>query len=226
MASLWKILGGIGSVAASFIPGVGPVVSGLLRAGGTGLGLSGLKSSDGGSSSGSDANPGLDSLLSKQSSISSKLLGEGSDLAASGEATIDKSLHYLMPLLGGDKTAVTQTLAPEYDTILQQYDTARKTASETGPRGGAKGEAIAESTFKQADALSRLLQVVRREAANSVTGIGESRANRGVAKEATGIQSLDQAIASLTAKRGQNLQTYGDIGQGIGSVVASLLLKR
>jgi len=220
MASLWKILGGVAGIAGQVFglptgaAGVGLLTSGLTSGGKK-------KTTTGDGEEASD----LDSLVGKQSSLSSKFLGEGSNLAGRGEESIDKSLRYLMPLLGGDKTAVTSTLAPEYDTILQQYDTARKTASETGPRGGAKGEAIAESTFKQADALSRLLQVVRREAASEVTRIGESRANRGVAKEGLGIQSLDNVIASLTAKRGQNLQTYGDIGQGIGSVVASLLLK-
>ena len=228
--SIWKKLLGIGSIVAA------PFTGGLSLAGAPLLFSGGGKSKDGDSE---EEDVSLDSLTRKQSSISTKLLGEGSEASKEGESLVDegvggldKSLKYLLPLIGGDKSAVTSTLAPEYDTILKQYDTARRTISETGPRGGAKGEAIAESTFAQADAMSRLLQVIRREASSEVARVsgmkvsaGESRANRGVAKESLGLQSLDNVIASLTAKRGQNLQTYGDIGQGIGSVVASLLLK-
>lgn len=233
MASLWKILGGIGAIAASpftggasLAPGIGLLTSGAFDKG---------KPKDPASGDPTD----LNYLTGKQSRISDSFLTEGASTAKEGEGLVDegvggldKSLNFLLPLLGGDKARVTETLAPEYDTILKQYDTARRTALETGPRGGAKGEAVAESTFAQTDAMSRLLQVIRREAASQVASIsgakvsaGESRANRGVAKESLGLQSLDNVIASLTAKRGQNLQTYGDIGQGVGSVLASLILR-
>jgi hypothetical protein len=226
--SIWKKLLGLGSlVAAPFTFGLSAAAAPFLLKG------------DGGSDAPKEEKVDLDTLTRKQSDISSRFLTEGADTAKAGEGLVDegvggldKSLKYLLPLIGGDKAAVTSTLAPEYDTILKQYDTARRTISETGPRGGAKGEAIAESTFGQADAMSRLLQVIRREAASEVARVsgmkisaGEGRAGRGLAKEGLGLQSLDQAIAALTAKRGQNLQTYGDIGQGVGSIVASILLK-
>ena len=229
MANLWKILGGIGMAAASAVPGVGAVLGPAskflipaMRVGGSALATSGAVSGRGG---GDSSKLNIDAILGKEKELSEKFLTEGADLSSSGEASVDTGLKYLTKILSGDKSTVTEALAPEYEQILSQYDTARRNLMETGPRGGAKGEKVAESYFSQADAMSRLMQIARGEAAKEVARIGEARAGRGVAKEVTGLRSVDSILQTLTEKRRQNVATFGDIGQGIGSIIAAMIFQ-
>lgn len=224
MASLWRILAGGATAAASIA--ASPFTGGASLAG-LSVVPSILGSGKPKTPAATDPNapPTIDSLIGKQSTTANNLISGGDDLAAKGEAGVDLSLNHLTKVLSGDRATVTNELAPEYDQILGQYDTARRNIMQTGPRGGGKGEAVAESFFKQADTTSRVTSEARSGAAEKIAAISGARASRGAATRTTGIAALDNILQALTAKRGQTMATYGQVGEGLGAIVASLLKK-
>lgn len=202
----------------------------------TGAGINGLvgdfSKKNSGTASSSSPSPSsqayIDSLIKQSSAKSDTLSAAGSSDKTKGAAALDPSMAYLMKILSNDSNAVGEASAPANATILSQYDTARRAVADLPGRGGAKGEKIAESYFSQASDMTRTLETIRPDAAKQLSAMGLDLSKLGLSEEELSQSGLLDIIRSLTsantAKRGQNLQTYSDLGNGIGKIISSLLL--
>lgn len=161
--------------------------------------------------------------------------GEGRATTAQGKETISPALDYWMKLLSGDQQAQTEAVAPTARTIVSQYDAARKTAQQSGARGGARSQILAELPFQKAAEIGTLIQKLQPEAAGKVTDIGQflaqlglSESGLGLSQSSLGLTSLAQTISGLLSRRGQNnaenaamMQMLSGFGEAIGRIAAA-----
>lgn len=227
--SFWSTLGrialGAGGAALAPLTG-GASLAATLEAAGIGGGITAASSLFGKSKGGSTpSNTDINSLIQDISSQSKQSRESGRSALDQGFKTMDPGLKYLAGLLSGDRGQLTAATAPEAKTILDQYDSARKAVSELGPRGGNKGQEISESYFKQADAMTRLLETIRPGAAKELAGLGLDISKLGLEELQLGEDDLTRILDALSGIRGQNLQSYGALGQGIGNIIAALIGK-
>src|SRR5262245_54757185 len=162
----WGTLGRIAGAAAPFIPipGVGPVVGGLIKAGAS-VGSNLLAGRGGGGGGGSnDVNSGILDY--------SKMLGEeGKHLTGAGDTTVAKANSLFAPvnlrnerLLSGDQSALRADLLPETDAIGQQFANVRNMIADQ-PRGGGKTSVAAQLPIEEIRTLANLISQERNAAA-------------------------------------------------------------
>ncbi len=144
-------------------------------------------------------------------------------LIPEAETDLQAALKYWMPLLTGDRQGMMEAAAPEVNTILSQYDTAKRAVSELQPRGGARSLRMAEQPFDVAGAITNLLTRLRGEAAGGVERIGTELGALGVGTMAGGAGAAQSLLTAAMQQRGQNIGIGTTVGQGIGSLIAVLL---
>jgi len=248
-STLAKVGGAIGGiVGAPFTGGASLAATGAL-----------LGSLGGGGKSKANENPtqvsGFNPTPYKQPDMDPQakdLLGQaiqtsktGDDTLKSGLDTLNQSKRYFQSAVGGNRDQLLDLLGPEVSTVLGQYDTAAKTASELSPRGAGRNAVLAETPFQKAQAVSALLPQARIAAAGKLADIGATEANigSGLAGQKTGLVSqllgvqqnqAQNALADRTlqqqlyqfeqALKQQNGQAKAQLLTDIGSSVGSLLV--
>ncbi len=167
-----------------------------------------------------------DALIAQQTEASQFALGEARQVLPQARETLQGPLSFWETILGGDRQEMLSLLAPEVETIVSQYDTARRNITNLAPRGGGRTTAMAESRFEEAGLIQRLLQESRRMAAGEVADIGGQLTQLGVAELGISTGAAGNLISDLlrreTARRGQNIGTAADIGIGIGKILVSI----
>src|SRR5262245_53292081 len=104
------------------------------------------------------------SVLSNLTESSKGLQQKGQQLGAMGTESVGPVINYLRQLTGSNPSAVMDATRPERARVLDQYDTARKTISEFGPRGGGTTSTLAESQFRQGEDLANVTSGARQGA--------------------------------------------------------------
>lgn len=133
---------------------------------------------------------------------------------------------FFRKLLGGDRTEVAQTLAPEIQAVKDQYDATKRSISEYGPRGGGQVAAVGELEEKEAGQIGGMFATARQRGAAGLGEVGQVLAQLGLSAESlasgnlgTILQTLlgeQQVEAGVTARKQAAL---GGIGQLIGSFI-------
>src|SRR5665213_881656 len=213
--SFWSSLAG---AAASFIRVVGPAIGGLIG------GLGGAGGGNGtGSSSKYDplANPTVQNLLT------------GLNTPSTEDPATKQASDYYSTVLHGGQDATRSLLGPDVSTILGQYDQASKAAAELGPKGGGRTAVEAEAPFQKAGAYGKLLAGAKSTAAQGLAGIGASQTAAATARRGQNVSTLGTVVSGsseqqklLYGQNQQNAQAYGQLGNGIGSSLVSLLNKK
>lgn len=165
----------------------------------------------------------LESLTGQQAEASKFALGEAKQTLGQAREALQDPLDFYRTLLGGDRTALTETLAPEIGTVVGQFDTARKNIAQFAPRGGGRSAALGESQFKIADIITNLLAKSRRDAAGQVAAIGGQLGALGASELASAGGIAGSTINSLLLKRKQDIAAQTQLGTGIGKLLAQIL---
>ncbi len=167
-----------------------------------------------------------DALIAQQTEASKFALGEARQVLPQARETLQAPLDFWKTILGGDRQEMLSVLAPEVNTIVSQYDTARRSLTNLAPRGGGRSAIQAESRFEEANVIQRLLQESRRMASREVADIGGRLTTLGVSELGISTGAAGNLISDLlrreTARRGQNIGTAADIGIGIGKILVSI----
>lgn len=159
-----------------------------------------------------------------------QLLGSGGDVFKAGGDVFSKGVEsfkapqdYWSKILGGDKQAMTEAIAPESEALSDQYAAASRAAETSGPRGGYRAATMANLPFAKARDIGDLYQKLRPQAASQLTGIAQALSQLGLGQEGvgigeqqvgiseqqTGLDAIVKALSGLLERRGQNM--------GIGS---------
>ena len=162
-------------------------------------------------------------LTAQQEEASEFALGEAKTTLPKALSALEGPLAFWQNLLGGDRQEMLSLLAPEVNTIISQYDTARKGIANLAPRGGGRTTQLAESRFEEANQISRLLQESRRRAAGEVAGIGGRLGALGLGELGSATGTAASTIQSLLTKRGQDIGSASQLGEGIGGILAQII---
>lgn len=165
----------------------------------------------------------LDPLIAQQKEAAGFALGEAKQTLTGARETLAGPLDFWKTILGGDRQEMLSALAPEVNTIVSQYDTARRSLTNLAPRGGGRSAIQAESRFEEANVIQRLLQESRRRAATEVSAIGGQLTALGAAELGAATGTTTNLINSLLARRQQDIGTMTQIGEGIGTLVGEVL---
>jgi hypothetical protein len=157
----------------------------------------------------------------------------GDETFRMGIEGFEQPQNFWSKILGGNRDAMMDTMAPEVSTIVSQYDAGRKAVSEFGARGGGKNSTLAELPMKQSGDINRLFQSLRPEAAKQLSSIAQVLASLGLNEEQIstsllslqnnsmlGVGNIQLGHAALDAK------TSKEAGEGLGKLLAAMVAKK
>lgn len=142
---------------------------------------------------------------------------------SAGAQTLQQPLNYYSGILSGDRQQALETVAPEVNTILGQYDTAKKAVSEYAPRGGGTATTMANAPYALSGQITNLLNTVRPQAAQATTGIGQFLDTLGTTQTGQSEGLINANVLAQLAKTGQQSQYAGLLGGALGGILPSLL---
>lgn len=251
-STLGKGLGIAGAVAA--IPFTGgmslattmPWLTGALGAGSLVAGMLGSRGKGGslpGVGGGVPANFGGDmtavnNAIAGQQANVNRVNASGVEADAMAQKALRPTLGYYNRLVSGDQKEGMQAIAPEVNTILDQYDIARRTASQTMGRGGGRTRALAMLPFQKQGTIMNLLFGARRDAADKLSTLGTNLTNAATSRFGTGLQGQSSIINAEGEKNRMTLagqlglldaqkvqyQKDKDFGSALGGFINSILM--
>lgn len=175
------------------------------------------------SSSENTALQGLSDLTKTEAQGAQYGLQQMPGLLRGATGDISSVQNFLAPLVAGNRQSALEAAAPEVNSILSQYDTAKKSLSEFAPRGGGTNSKMADLPFQQSGAITNLLAQERGTAAQNLAGLGVSEGAL-----ATSLLPRDSGAGSsllnyALGNRAQQGQMWGSIGTSVGTLLGSLL---
>jgi hypothetical protein len=184
------------------------------------------KSGRSGSSSSSLLPPGLDTnalsgLIGQQKDLAGFLTGEGKSMLTEGKGTLNQPMDFYQSLLGGDRTKLMESLAPEIAAINAQFRQPLKEATLTG-RGSSL---VPDLEGGRQSAISNLIFSGRPQAADKLTSIAQGLMSLGTQQVGMGGNVLGQAAGEVldynSLIRGIQAQTRNDSANMLGSLGSS-----
>ncbi|MBZ5513894.1 MAG: hypothetical protein LAN62_03435 [Acidobacteriia bacterium] len=186
----------------------------------------GLLSRGGGGSKATEAGLTAESELAKTETEAQKFGTEAAKgLLPQAEGALGKAGQYYSGLLGGDRQKMLEAVGPEVNTILSQYDTAKRAASEFTPRGGGRTAELAELPFKYSGEITSLLQGVRPKAAAGMERLGAEYGSLASSLLARDTGAGNALLNYALGLRGQNIDVGTQIGGSLGALIYQLLNK-
>jgi hypothetical protein len=143
------------------------------------------------------------SSINTQKGLADIFQHQGADFLGQGHDVLNQPLHFLQNILGGDRTALMESLAPEIAAINAQFKAPLNMAGITG-RGSSLQPDLEAG---RQSAISNLFFQQRPAAADKLTGIAQGLMNLGLGSQ--------QAGAGVTGDVSKELLDYNGIIRGI-----------
>ena len=182
---------------------------------------------------GASGDKNLDPLLKTLQDQADSTKAKSQALAGQGQEALGPVLEYFKKLVGGDQQELLAATRPERARVIDQYDTARKTISQFGGRGGGANAALAGSQFSEANELSNITAMARTNAANSSAQIGETLTGLGLSADQLATADLNSVVSAILNKKyldvtksGQKAQLAGGITEGLGTLLGLYLTRK
>jgi len=157
---------------------------------------------------------------------------QAGQLSAMGAESLAPVQNYFQKLLGEDPSALMEATKGERGRVIDQYDAARRAASQFGPRGGGTNAAISESYFQQANQLSDITSMAKRDAASQLGQLGATMTGLGLSADQLASADLNTVIQAVLGrenlaleKRGQTMELLGNIGSAAGSIAGAYMTR-
>lgn len=150
----------------------------------------------------------------------------GMNFLANFHNTLGAPANYFQRLLSGDKTLMSQAVAPTANAISSQYDAARRTVNQNMPRGGFSSVLQAELPFQKAKATGDLFSILQPAAAQGLMGIAGMEGQVGGNLMNTGLGYFGEgtrAAGLLGQLAGGQQDRAFKAGSGIGGLLGQLL---
>lgn len=216
-----------GATFGSVVPGVGTAIgAGVGAIGGFIGGLFKKKKSDKKIEGGTD--PGA--LQTSLANRGKQLQGKADVQQEEGMNALNTSLDYYGDILGNDAGAAMDATKAERGRVIDQYDTARQSIAEFGPRGGGTTSALANSRIQQGNQISDIGANQKAQAAQATADIGATIAGIGMTQEQIASADINAVIDSMLAqqgidvqKAGQKAALWGDIASVGGDIIGGYL---
>jgi len=217
---------------------IAPIVGASLIGGGASIASSLInkkKSSGGGTSNSALLPAGLDTtalqgILGKQQGLADTFQKQGLGTLEKGSGVLEGPLKYLQSILGGDRTAIMEAMAPEVANINAQFRAPLAQANITG-RGSSL---LPDLEAGRQSAISNQLFQARPAAADKLTGIAQGLMTLGTTQEQMGAGVLSDAsheildynaiIRGIQAQQSAaNSNMWGQLGSQLGPLLAKVI---
>lgn len=170
------------------------------------------------------------SSINTQKGLADTFQKQGADFLGQGHDTLNGPLKYLQSILGGDRTAISEAMAPEVAAINAQFKAPLNMAGITG-RGSSLQPDL--EAGKQS-AISNLFFQQRPAAADKLTGIAQGLMNLGLTSEQAGagvagdvskeLLDYNGIIRGIQASQSsQSAGVMGGLGASLGPILATIL---
>ena len=148
----------------------------------------------------------------------------GKGITAQGLQALGPAQKYFADLLSGNPADVMSATAPERRRVIDQYDTARRSAGQFTPRGGGQASSQQEARSREAGDLATLGADARRGAAGAASQLGLSELNAGVSAEEQATSQLASVLEPLFQQQQSNQKNMLSTVTGIAELAATLFL--
>lgn len=157
-------------------------------------------------------------------------LPEGKKLLSGAEATLQKPEDYYSKLLSGNRAEMMGAVAPEVQTIADQFAQNKANISKFTPQGGGQTALLSELPFQQSRATTELLEKVRPEAAKGLERLGAEKGALSGMVTGEGLQGGQLALSAvadqmnaLLGKANQDIPLAQQQGAGMFQVLKNLM---
>ncbi len=150
-------------------------------------------------------------------------LANGDQIQAQGSEALAPVLSYLSKLTSGDTATTLQAVQPQVNSVLAQYDTARKATAQFSPRGGGSNAAEATSRNQQGSDIASIIANARTNAVDKAGTIGTSLTQIGATQKAQAVQTMASTIYPLLEQEKQNQQGFDAFFSGLAKMIGPLL---
>lgn len=190
-----------------FLPAIGGAIGGLFGGGEGGRGTS--KQQD------QDIIGALSGNIQQGSQFARDIFPSAQGLLGRAEQGFGPVLNYYSTLLGGDRGAISSLLAPEIESIGDQYQGVLRSGRQLAPRGGGSSAMFTELPFERARDVGSLISGARPQAAAGLaSAAGEAgRIGVGAGQVASNLLSGAGAGGSSILRSGLESRAQG-FGQG------------
>lgn len=148
----------------------------------------------------------------------------GTDLTAKGSAALDPVLKYFQALASGDPSQALAATSPQRGRVIDQYDSARRSAAQFTPRGGGQASSEQESRSREAGQLADTTSQARSEGASALASLGSDVTRSGLSAEEASINAMVSTLQPLLEQQKQQGADVSKIFGGIGELVGSFFL--
>lgn len=144
------------------------------------------------------SSPLIRNLLEGQNKVQEFGIREAQKSMKGSRSALNPAVGFFKRLLSGDQSSIAQAIGPQAGTVIGQFESARKAASENAPRGGGRNQMLAQAPFQKAGAVSDLVQKTIPTAAEGLLRAGQIEGDIGTRlldiASATGARSLDTLV--------------------------------
>jgi hypothetical protein len=148
---------------------------------------------------------------------------QGQQLSAQGAAAMGPSLDYFKKLLSNDPAEVAQATAPERRRVIDQYDTARRSAGQFTPRGGGQASTSEELRAREASDLATIGADLRSKAASEAATIGNQLLSSGLGAQEQSINAMASSLGPLFTQQQADSQSTLQTIAGIAALAAMFI---
>jgi hypothetical protein len=159
--------------------------------------------------------------LSTEKAAATTYGNQGRSLLDKGTQALGPVISYLEKLVSGDPALALSATAAPRQRVIDQYDTARRTAA-TGPRGGGTASAITGSYAKEASDLGVLQASAETDATKELGDLGKTLDSLGINAESLEQSGLSNVVQGYLSLAQQQNQSASGIGQGLGTLLGAL----
>lgn len=220
---------GVGSVVPFLGTGVGAGIGALI--GGLRGGKKDAAATPGGAAA--SAAPTLDSVTKQ---LQDRAAGKNAQPNAHGDEgaqMLQQFAQYFRDLIGPDPNALLAATAGDRGRVIDQYDTARRSAAEFGPRGSGGGTAAsALSRVSQANELVDVTASARQNAATQGSQVAGMLAQLGISEEQLKSMDLGQLLNAILSKEQlkqgdatRRSQMVSGLAEGVGTLLGLYLTR-
>lgn len=148
---------------------------------------------------------------------------QGKELFGTGTDALGPALQYFKSLASGDPSAALAATQPQRGRVMDQYDAARRSAGQFGPRGGGTSSAQLELRGKEAGQLADTTAAARSEGAKELATLGSDITGKGLSAEESANQQMASVLQPLLEQQKQHQESTGGFWKGLGELAGAAI---
>ena len=151
------------------------------------------------------SSPLIRNLLEGQNKVQEFGIKEAQKSMKGSRAALNPATGFFKRLLSGDQSSIAQAIGPHAGTVIGQFESARRAASENAPRGGGRNQLLAQAPFQKAGAVSDLVQETIPVAAEGLLRAGEIEGGIGTRLMSIASDAGSRSLQTLVSGRNVSL---------------------